>query len=98
MIWVFLFYLLILYLLFKLYLREDEGSVEENRMIVMLKCKKCGWTKESIFAKGDYLFKTVNDERTKHNCDGEVEIVGIYLERRESEKERRWKEYVKKFR
>jgi len=68
-------------------------------MIVMLQCKKCGFKKSSTFQRGDYIYKTISDYRSKHNnCDGEVEIIGLYHVHTETPEEKRWKEYERKFR
>lgn len=67
-------------------------------MTVAIKCKKCSWEKFTYFQRGDYIHKTIIDNRKEHdNCDGEVTIEGIFLERKETPEEKKWKEYISKF-
>lgn len=69
-----------------------------------LKCNKCGKTWEIPFKRFDYVFQKITDIRAKHkakhkNCDGEVEVSGIWYEsRNETPEEKKWKDFEKKWR
>lgn len=80
----FLIYLLLI--LLRVYSKPKEyNPFELVEMTVAIQCKKCNWKKFTAFERGDYVFKVITDDRAKHeNCDGEVEILGIFFERKNS--------------
>jgi hypothetical protein len=87
------------------HLKDEENPFKLWEMKEQLKCLKCGKTWTVPFKRFDYIFKKVTGEMAKHKskkdkkeCDGEVEVSGIWYEYRdETLEEKRWKEYEKKF-
>lgn len=82
---------------------DEENPFKLWEMKEQLKCKKCGKVWEIAFKRFDYVFQKITDARAKHkakrkNCDGEVEVSGIWYEYHESPQTKKWKEYEKRFR
>jgi hypothetical protein len=110
-IWTLLFFFALAYA-FLMYLnyrkrkqlkQEADNPFKLWEMKEQLKCKKCGKTWEIPFKRFDYVFQKIADERAKHkakrkNCDGEVEVSGIWYEyREETPAEKKWKKFESRF-
>lgn len=79
---------------------DENNPFKLWEMKEQLKCIKCGKVWEVAFKRFDYICQKITDKRAKHkNCDGEVEVSGIWYEYRdETLQEKKAKEREKRFR
>jgi len=73
-------------------MRKCKPKQKHLSLKVISQCKSCNKEWTSIFKTGDYLLKPSG----KCGCGEALRIVKIYSEV-ETKKERKWREYTKKF-
>lgn len=73
-------------------IRNRKPEQKPFSLMVISQCKSCNKKCSSKFKEGDYLFKPYG----KCTCGKTLRIVKIYTEE-DTEKERKWRAYIKKF-